>query len=95
MDPYEALTQSIGEYALMTLGAETLQKLQVKLDPRDLTAEILLVLKDDSDEGQRTALVALFDIEATFISDAVLSYRFVSDFAVDAAAADHPKYSYA
>lgn len=96
MDDLQILTQSIGEYAVDTVGRENIRGLQVVMNPVDQTAQIAVVLADDSDESQKAALRALFDVEAVYLDEAVLSFAFVDDLEqADAAFAARQVYSYA
>lgn len=96
MDDFQILTQSIGEYAVDTVGRDNLRALELIMNPRDMTGHLSIALTDGSADAQKTVLRALFDVEQVFFDEAVLSYSFVDeiddDEVVPAAAS---KYSYA
>lgn len=97
LDEFQALTTSIGEYSLDTIGRENLRGLRVTLDPRSLNAEMVLVLTENSDMLQKSVLRDLFEIERVFADDAVLSYQFAEALDDDNAEAltSVPLFSYA
>jgi len=96
MDPVQALTTSIGEYSVATLGEEHLRALRVVMDPRTMQAQMLIELADNSDQAQRDALKEIFEVESVFADEAVLSYRFVEELDdVPALLGQAPRFSYA
>ncbi|MEO8527691.1 MAG: hypothetical protein ABI435_01290 [Pseudolysinimonas sp.] len=80
-DDVRALVSSIGEHAVNMIGKENLLGLEVFLDKEELSAEITVSLRDNTDESQREAIAALFGVEELFYDEAVLSFQFVDDIA--------------
>lgn len=96
MDEFQALTTSIGEYTVDTIGRVNLRGLQVTMDTRTSSASILVALRDNSDEQQKEALRALLIIEDIYLDEAVLSYRFVDEVTADGQAREvAPRFSFA
>lgn len=96
LDEFQALTTSIGEYTVDTLGRENLAGLQVWLNPREGSAFMSIALQDSSDIAQRRAIAELFDIERCYSDDVALTYVFVSEISESTdAMAEAPQYSYA
>lgn len=73
------LVTSIGENAVDLIGRENLVGLQVYLDPVDESAEVTVSLRDNSEEAQREAIIALLDVEELFYDEATISFHFVDD----------------
>jgi hypothetical protein len=96
LDEIQALTTSIGEFSLDTIGKSKLRGLRVTLDPRSLNAEMVIVLKKNTDSQQKSVLRSLFEVERVFADDAVLSYHFADDLVDDEATLGMvPLFSYA
>lgn len=97
MDDAQALVTSIGEFTLDALGRERLNGMWVTLDPRTSRGDVLIALADNSDAEQKAVLLELFDVEAVYLDEAVLTFRFVDG--PDAVASDAhqatPIYAYA
>lgn len=96
LDEFQALTTSIGEYSLDTIGRDHLRALRVTLDTRTMNADLVIVLEENSDEEQVATLRELFEVERVFADEAVLSYQFAE--ALDDEMADRasvPLFSYA
>ncbi|WP_243063167.1 hypothetical protein [Humibacter sp. RRB41] len=85
----QALTTSIGEYTLDTLGKETVTGLQVSMDGVDHNGRITVALKDNSDAEQKRVLRELFEIEQMYFDEAALSFDFVQD--IDEVSLLHPE----
>lgn len=95
-DEQRALTASIGEFTLDLLGREKISGLRVTFDPRERSAFMTIVLRDDSDESQRRVIGELFEVERVFAEDAVLTYVFVDHIEKDPAeASSELEFSYA
>jgi hypothetical protein len=77
MDEFKILTQSIGEFAVTTVGTENLKGLQLTMRPDDHTGHIAVALVDESDEAQKSVLRSLLEVEQVFFDEAVLSFSFV------------------
>lgn len=84
LDDLQALTQSIGEYAVGVIGRENLSGLQVTVDRRNMSAQISVHLADNTDEAQLAVIVDLFDVERMFADEVVVSYSFVEEIDVAA-----------
>jgi hypothetical protein len=79
-DETRALVTSIGEHAVDLIGKENLLGLQVYLGG-DQCADVTVSLRENSDESQREAIVALLGVEDLFYDEAALSFHFVDDIA--------------
>ena len=92
----QALTTSIGEHSVDAIGAEHLNALEVSLDSRDMTCQVIVALSDNSDAEQRRVLTALLDVESLYYDEAVLSFSFVDSIEHDSAPLESvPQYNYA
>lgn len=81
MDELEALAQSIGEHTIEAIGREAFSGIQVTVDRRNMSAQISILLADDSDDEQLRVIRQLFDVEQIFVDEVVISYSFVSAIA--------------
>lgn len=79
LDEFQALTQSIGEYAVTVIGRESLAGLQVVFDRRNSSGQISIALAKNSSDEQLRVIECMFDVEQMFETEAVLSYSFVDD----------------
>ncbi|MEV8269169.1 hypothetical protein AB0P19_02405 [Microbacterium oleivorans] len=77
MDEAQALVTSIGEFTLDALGRDRLNGLWVSLDPRTARGDVVVALADNSDAEQKAVLLELFDVEAVYMDEVVLTFRFV------------------
>jgi hypothetical protein len=96
LNEFEALTHSIGEYSVDTLGKDNLSGLQVVVNPRETSGFVTIALRDQSDEAQREAIAEMFEVERTYADEVSLTFVFVDSIdATMAATASVPQYSYA
>jgi hypothetical protein len=82
LDELQALTQSIGEYAISVIGRENLSGIQVTVDRRNMSAQLSVRLAENSDETQLGVIMALFDVERMYADEVVVSYSFVEEIDV-------------
>lgn len=79
VDEVSALTQSIGEYAVQSIGTKHLVELSVVLSPVDWTARIAVALADNSEKEQSRALDKLFEVQELFFDDVSMTFAFGAD----------------
>lgn len=79
LDEFQALTHSIGEYAVMVIGRDSLAGLQVVFDRRNCSGQVSIALAQNTSEEQLRVIECMFDVEQTFENEAVISYSFVEE----------------
>ncbi|QOD93472.1 hypothetical protein [Chryseoglobus sp. 28M-23] len=77
LDEFQALTQSIGEYAADLIGRESLAGLRVTFDRRNRSGQISIALNAPSGDEQLRVISCMFEVEQVFKDEAILSYSFV------------------
>jgi len=96
LNDLQALTTSIGEYTLDTIGRESVKGLQVMIESIDHQGRVSVALKDNSDAEQKRVLRELFEIEQLYFDEAALSFSFVENLDdVTATEVSAPVFSYA
>lgn len=73
----QALTTSIGEYTLETIGRDSIKGLQVTMEDVDHQGCVSVALKDNSDAEQKRVLRELLGIEQIYFDEAALTFAFV------------------
>jgi hypothetical protein len=92
----QALTTSIGEFAVDTLGADNVEALQVIVNPREMCAFVTVSLSDSSDDSQRRAIGNLLEVEKVYADDLTIEFVFVDEIPEpDEEMASAPQYVYA
>lgn len=79
VDEVSALTQSIGEHAVLAIGKKHLSELSVVINGNDLTARVTVALRKNSDAEQRRALEKLFEVQELFFDEASMTFAFGHD----------------
>jgi hypothetical protein len=77
IDANQALAQSIGEHAVQAVDRDTILELTVILNNIDMSCQINVALRDNSDGEQRRVLESLFDVQALFFEEVSLTFDFV------------------
>lgn len=85
VDEVSALTQSIGEHAVLAIGTKHLAELSVVVNSNDMTARITVALRKNNDAEQRRALENLFDVQDLFFDDVSMTFAFGIDADLPAA----------
>jgi hypothetical protein len=92
----QALTTSIGEYTVGTLGADALEALQVIVNAREMCAFMTVALSDSSDDSQRRAIGSLLEVEKVYADEISIEFVFVDEIPEpDEEMASAPQYVYA
>jgi hypothetical protein len=96
MSELQALTTSIGEYALDVIGRNSVEALQIVMEQIDHVGKVTIALSDNSDEEQKRVLRDLFSIEDVYFDEAALTFTFVDGpDAIREPAGAVPQFSYA
>lgn len=76
VDEFSALTQSIGEHAVSAIGSEHLRELSVVLSGTDMTARIVVSLRENTQAEQDYALEELFNVQELFFDEVSMTFGF-------------------
>lgn len=98
VDEVQALTQSIGEHAVQALGRKHISELSIVVNSNDMSARIVVALRDNTDAEQRRALEKLFEVQELFFDDVSMTFGFGVDLdmpGVDAGLGASRQFSFA
>jgi hypothetical protein len=87
VDEVSALTQSIGEHAVSGIGREHISRLSVVVNSNDMTARVVVKLRENSEAEQTHALESLFDVQELFFDEVSMTFAFGHDESLDEARA--------
>lgn len=94
MEDFPALIHSLGEHAVSYIGRDLLRGLVVAGDPDNGSAEVEILLEDNTWENQSHAVDRMIELRTMFLDEISISYSFSSGEMVNDSEARHAASNY-